>query len=464
MATATGAEQGSSERFGRGALPLIAVCLGFFMVIMDATIVSVALPVLQRDLSADISGLQWVTDGYTVVFASLLLSAGSFGDKFGARRVFLVGLIVFTVASAGCGLAGGLGVLNAARAVQGIGAALVLPTSLSLLQNSYPDRRQRARAIGLWGGAGGAAAALGPIVGGLLSASFGWQWVFFVNVPVGVLALLLTFRFVAPVLPNPGRGLDLVGQGAAALSVAALAYGIIAAGRFGWAATVSLVAIGVASLAAAVFVVVERRHPAPMLPPILFRRRDFGGSAVAGFALNFGFYGALFLLPLSFHHRGLSVSETGLAVFPMAAMAVIASPLAGRHAGRFGARRVALLGLLIGAAGLLGLALLDPATPYWVSVLPLVATGFGTAYTMPALTAMIIDAAPADRAGLASGTLNAARQTGGAIGVAVFGSAVAGAAGFAAGFRIGMLAGAAAFLGAAALTWCCTTGRASTTR
>ncbi|HEX3786965.1 MAG TPA: MFS transporter [Pseudonocardiaceae bacterium] len=436
------------EHAGRAGsrLPLIALCLGYFMVTMDATVVNTALPAIGRDLSAPVSGLQWITAGYTLVFACLLLTGGSLGDRLGSRRVFLVGVAVFTLASAACGLSPGLGVLIGARAVQGVGAALAVPTSLALINASYPDRDQRARAIGMWGGLGGVAAGLGPVLGGMLTNWVGWPAIFFINVPIGIAAIALTSKHVVAPAPTRRAGPDLPGQVLSMVAVAALAYGLIEAQSQGWTSPRILGAFIVAIAAAVGFVLVERRGQHPMLPLRLFGDREFSGSLLIGAAINLGFYGELFLLALYFQDvRHFSPLLAGLAMLPQPGIASLASWLAGRHTARIGPRPVMLVGLTVGSLGLLTTIFAAADTPYWLLVLPLLAIGFGTAYTMPAATAATIEAAPANQAGTASGALNASRQVGSTLGVAIFGTLAAGSASFMTGYHRSALVGGLVF-------------------
>jgi MFS transporter, DHA2 family, methylenomycin A resistance protein len=435
-----------------GAWPLVALCLGFFMIMMDATVVTTALPSIGRDLTASPSGLQWVLDGYTLIFACLLLSAGSLGDRLGARRIFLQGLGLFVVASAVCGLAPTLGVLNGARVVQGVGAALALPTSLALINASYPDRERRARAIGVWGGLGGVAAGMGPVLGGILTSAVGWPVIFYINLPIGIAAILLTRHFVVAPEPKAQVGIDLPGQVLSVLTVAGLAYGLIEGGAQGWDAPAVIAAFAVAVVGGVAFVTVEARRRDPMLPLNLFRDKEFTGSVVVGAAINIGFYGELFLLSLYLHDvRNLSPLLAGLALLPQPGIASLASSLGGRHTARFGARRVMLIGLTVGALGLFSMVFAGTATPYWLLVVPLLAIGFGTAYTMPAATAATIESAPSGHAGIASGTLNASRQLGSTLGVAVFGTLVAAAGTFMAGYHLSVLVGGTVFAAGAVI-------------
>ncbi|EWM13520.1 MFS transporter [Kutzneria sp. 744] len=428
-----------------GRWPLVSLCLGFFMIPLDATVVATALPAIGRDLDASASGLQWVLDGYTLVFACLLLSAGSLGDRLGARRVYLCGLGLFVLASAICGLAPSLWVLNAARLVQGLAAALVLPTSLALINASYQDRAARARAIGVWGGMGGIAAGLGPVLGGVLTGWIGWPVIFFLNVPVGVAAIVLTLRHVVAPRPQERVGLDFSGQVLSILAVGGLAFGLIEGAL--WAYAVAVVGgIG--------FVVMESRRLHPMLPLSLFRSREFTGSVLVGAAINTGFYGELFLLSLYFQHiRAFTPLLAGLALLPQPGIASLASSLAGRHTARFGPRPVMLIGLLTGALGLFAMVFAGTATPYWLLILPLLAIGFGTAYTMPAATAATIEAAPAGMAGTASGALNSSRQVGSTLGVAIFGALVTGTGDFMTGYHLSVLLGGVVFAAGALVAW-----------
>ncbi|MCK2218453.1 DHA2 family efflux MFS transporter permease subunit [Actinomadura sp. ATCC 31491] len=435
-----------------GRAPLIALCLGYFLVILDVTVVTVAIPVIGGELRAALPVLQWIVDGYTLVFAGLLLVGGGLGDRLGGRRVFLAGLAVFTAASAGCGLAPSAGVLIAARLAQGAGAALMVPASLALLRHAYPDSGARARAFGVWGMVAGLAAGAGPVLGGVLVAAAGWRSVFFVNVPFGLLGLVLTARCV-PAPAGAGRrgGLDVVAQLTGAAALGGLTWALIEAGGRGWGAPPVLAGLAGFAVAAPAFVLLERRARAPMVPPALFRERRLSAPVAVGLLLNLGFYGLLFVVPLYFQRVvGLGAAATGAAMLPMALMPMISSPLGGRLAARAGVRAPMAYGLVIGGAGLLGWLAAGPGTGYWALVAPLVLTGFGTGFTMPAATAAVMEAAPAALGGAASAVLNAARQTGSAIGVALVGTFVADG-GLVAGLHGQAVVGGLAFLSAAAL-------------
>ena len=403
---------------------LLAIVLGFFVVMLDTTIVNVALPDIGGDLATSVAGLQWVVDAYTLTFAGLLLSGGAACDVLGARRVYLAGLSVFGVLSAACAAAPTTEVLVLARGVQGIGAAAVVPGSLALLSAHYPDRRQRARVIGLWGGAGGIAAALGPVLGGLLISSIGWRAVFWVNLPVIAIGCWLVLRHLKQIPRHPTRRLDPAGQITSIAGLACLTYVAIAQSEHGWT-TIESTLLTLGLLLLTTFVVLQRRSSDPMLPMSLFTHRPFTIATVVGFSLNASFFGQLFALSLYFQqYRGFSALIGGLALAPQATSAIIGSPLGGRLTARIGPFPTMLTGLLIGAAGFTSLLILSYDTPYpWIAVLSFFA-GFGMATAMPAATAAAVTGAPPEHVGIAGGVVNAARQTGSVFGVAVLGGLI----------------------------------------
>ncbi|WP_234365363.1 MFS transporter [Streptomyces sp. RTd22] len=456
MATKTGTPDIPTTRGPARVLSfaLVAVCTGYFMVILDSTIVNVALPALRTDLRTGVNGLQWVVDGYLLVLAAGLLSGGALADRFGARRVFQAGLGVFVVASLGCGLTPDVPVLVLARVAQGAGAALSVPASLALLRAAYDDRTTRARAIGVWGGIAGVAAAGGPLLGGVLVAAVGWRWVFFVNVPIGLAAMALTARCVPAPRAQTGKGLDPAGQITGVVALTALALAMIEGGRTGVDALVAGSAL-VFVLAGAGFLAVERTVRTPMLPLGLFRNATFSGGSAVGLLINLGFYGELFVINLYFQQTlHYSALLAGLALLPQMGVVAAGSWLSGRFTARVGSPRPTLIvGLVTGGAGLLALTGLTAAVahvPYPLLVLPLMATGFGMSFTMPAVTTAVTEDVPGERAGLASGVINASRQTGGVIGVALLG-ALAGQ-GALAGLWTALAVAGLAFLAGALIT------------
>jgi MFS transporter, DHA2 family, methylenomycin A resistance protein len=448
-----GLPQSDSSGSSGGWIPLLAVGLSYFMVIMDATAVNLALPALGRDLGGGVSALQWVLDSYTLTFAALLLTAGAAGDRFGPKRVFLGGLVLFTAASAGCGLAPSAGVLVAVRAIQGCAAAALVPASLALLHASYPGRAARARAVGLWGAMGGMAAASGPLLGGALTAAASWRLVFGVNVPVGILALVLTSRFVASPAGHDGRRLDPLGQLTAIVSLTALTGALIEGGPRGWSSPLVLGGLGLAVAAGLAFVAAERRAASPMLPGALLARPTFSAGTGVGFLINLGLYGQLFAFSLYLQQiRDMSPLVAGAAMLPEVLVLSLASVVSGRLTGRHGPRVTMLAGLALGGAGLLGQISVGQATPLWLLALPLAATGAGMALTVPAATSAVVEAAPASYAGLASGLINTSRQVGSALGVAVAGALLGSVATFVPGFRVAMAICGGAFLTGALVT------------
>jgi DHA2 family methylenomycin A resistance protein-like MFS transporter len=335
---------------------------------------------------------------------------------------------------------------------QGVGAALLVPSSLALLRAAYTDAAQRARAVGAWGAVAGVGAASGPVLGGLLVGLISWRAVFVVNVPIGIGALALARRQLPAAGERHDGGLDPPGQLLGIASLMLLTFGLIEGGAAGFASLLAILPLVAFVAAVVAFVAVERRTREPMLPLALFRRPTFSGASFVGLAINLGFYGQLFALSLYFQHeRHYSALATGLALLPEGLFVAASSALSGRVTGRTGPRLPMLAGLLCGAAGFAGLIAAGEATSYALLVAPLVAAGFGMAFTMPAATAAIIEAAPAERAGIASGVLNAARQAGGALGVAILGTLLASGS-FISGLHAAMAVSAGAFLAGALVT------------
>jgi len=437
---------------------LAAALLGFFVVTLDAVIVNVALPDIRQDLAGGMSGLQWVVDGYTLMFAALLLSAGSLSDRAGARRAFGAGLAVFVLASAGCGLAPTLPALVAARFVQGTAAAAMMPSSMALITHAYPDPVNRARAVALWSVGGVAASTSGPVLGGLLSL-VSWRLIFFVNVPAGAAALVLLARTVRA--PRYLAPFDWAGQVAAVAAMGGLTYGAIEAGADGITAAPVLAAFAVATAALAVFTVLQARGAHPMLPLSLFRYRTVSVAVATGFAFMTGYYGLPFVMSLYLQElRGLSALGTGLVFLPMMLAGGVLTPFIARLGERLGSRILIIAGLLAMTAGLTVIALLPAPVPVPVLSALMILVGLGGPLVMPPVMALLLEAVPARRAGVASGVFNTSRQVGGALAVALFGALLASRATFLPGLHDSLLIAAAAVLGAAAVSLLLKTGRA----
>jgi len=445
-------EPENPERATRGAtIALISVCLGFFVIQLDVTIVNVALPAIQRQIGGSLAGLQWVIDAYTLALASIMLTAGSTADRIGARKVFTGGLATFAAGSAACAAAPSLGVLIAARAVQGLGASALLPCSLALVVHQFPDPRSRARALGVWGAMGSLGVALGPLCGGVLVALAGWRSIFLVNVPVCALTVVLLRRHVTESPLNPDRRPDVPGLLLGVASLAGLTAGFITAGQRGWGSPVPAALFAVGLVAAWLFVRAERRRTSPMLPLALFRSRNLTGATGVGVIFNLVLYGSLLCLSLFLQQsRRESVLATGLLLLPMSIVVGAGSLASGRLTARLGPRPPMIAGLALGAAGAAVLATAGSTTSLWLLTGGSVLLGL-VSLAMPAMTAAVVSAVGPEHAGVAGGILNAARQSGGALGVAVLGSLLG--SGPALSLHVPLAVAAAGYLIALALAW-----------
>lgn len=423
-------------------LILIAALLGFFIITLDATAVNVALPSIGGTFGGATAALQWILDAYTLTFAALMLSAGALSDRAGANRVYGLGLVVFTLASAACGLAPGLGLMIGARLVQGGAAAVMLPSSLALVRQAFPEPARRAMALALWTVGGAVSLALGPVVGGLLTSALSWRWIFFVNVPVGLVTVLLLLARV-PASPRRAAALDPVGQLAAAAALSTLIYALIQGGSSGFGRPSVLICLALFVLAAAAFVVVESRVADPMTPLGLFRDRVVVLCVGTGFVVNAAYYGSLFMLSLFYQQvLGMSAVTAGLMFLPMAGLTAVANIGSAKIAQRFGPRVPITVGQLVCAAAMCGLIGVNAHTSAFVTVALTVPFGLGLGFAVPSLTAAMLGSVPAERAGLAGGVFNSARQTGGAVAVAAFGTLVSSGGSFASGMHTGLLVSA----------------------
>lgn len=408
----------------RRRLTVLAICcMSLFIVGLDNTIVNVALPSIQHDLDASVSQLQWTIDAYTLVLASLLMLSGSTADRLGRARVFQAGLLLFTLGSLACSLAPAIGWLIAFRALQAIGGSMLNPVAMSIIRNTFEDPRERAQAIGIWGGVIGISMALGPVVGGALVA-LSWRAIFLVNIPVGLLAIALTARFVPESRAPRARRVDLVGQVLVIVMLASLTYAIIEGPSRGWSSPeiVALFALSAAALVA--LVAYERRREEPLIEIRFFRSAPFSGATVIAVSAFAALGGFLFLNTLYLQEvRGLSALHAGLMTLPMAAMTVVAGPLSGRVVGSRGTRP----SLLIGGAGIavssLILTTLSPATPVGVLVVAYLLFGIGFGVVNPPITNTAVSGMPAAQAGVAAAVASTSRQVGQSLGVAIVGAA-----------------------------------------
>jgi MFS transporter, DHA2 family, methylenomycin A resistance protein len=431
--------------------------LGFGVVQLDVTIVNTALSSIGRSLGGGVSELQWVVSAYTIAFAALILTAGALGDRVGAKKIFMAGFTLFTLASVACAWAPSSMVLIASRAMQGMGAALLVPNSLALLNHVYPDEKQRGRAVGIWAAGASLALTAGPLAGGGLIALSGWRSIFLVNVPIGAAGLWLTWRHASETTRSRRHELDLAGQAAAIGALGCLAGALIEGGARGWSNPWVLTGFVAFIVLAALFIIQERRSRQPMLPLALFQRRLFSLASVIGLLVNAAFYGLIFVLSLYFQQvNGLSALATGLAFLPMMAAVLVVNLLAARAAERFGALPMIAAGALIAAAGCIALLDVERGSGYWQMCAQLVAMGAGLGLLVPPLTSTLLGSVEKTRSGVAAGVLNSTRQTGSVIGVALFGSLLERKGAFMTGVHMSLAistlllaaAAAAAFLGA----------------
>jgi MFS transporter, DHA2 family, methylenomycin A resistance protein len=434
------------RRHQRAALAV--AMLGFAVVALDAQITNVALPAIRQHLGGGLPGLQWVVTGYTLMFSALLLFGGTVAGRVGSKNAYRNGMALFVLASVLCGFAPSLPVLIGARLIQGAGAALLTPTSLSLIREAFEDTRERARAIAFWALGGSVAAAAGPLLGGVLVQA-DWRLIFFINVPVGAAAIAV----LAGVAPSPRRHarFDLPGQVTAVVALAALTYGCIEGGSQGFGAAPVITAFMVAAVSFAAFVAVQARSAQPMIPLHVFHSRPVAVTLAVAFITMAGFYGTVFLQSLFFQQqRGDSALITGLLFLPMTALVAVISPLVPRIMNRFGRLVPIVAGQLSMAGGLIVLALLPATAPAGVVAAAMMLVGGGGGLTVPPVASLILDSAPSSLGGTASGVLNTFRQMGGSLGVAIFGAVVNASGHFASGQRTDYLV-MAAILAATAL-------------
>ncbi|PPJ29439.1 MFS transporter [Nocardia nova] len=410
-------------------LPLFAACLGTLMLLIDVTIVNVALPDIAADLGTGLSGLQWVVDGYALGLAALLLVLGSVADRFGAKPTYLAGLAIFAAASLACGLARSSDLLVAARAVQGVGGAAMFATTLSLLHATYTGR-DRGTAFGAWGAVAGAAAGIGVVLGGALTDLLSWRWIFLVNLPIAAIAIVLSLHAFGPSPRRPGRSVDVAGMAAFAVTATALAYGIIRGGEDGWSDGAAVGTLMLGAIALACFALVESRSATPMFPLALLRNREFTATLVAAAGFNFAAFASSPLISLWLQQPlQLSPLRAGLSMLPMAATAFVVSGAFGRWLHDVAPRWTIGGGLMITGIGAGLLGVIDAESTWSTLLFGYVMIGVGIGVLAPPLVAVAMAAVPAQQSGTAAGAVNTARQLGLALGVAVLGTVFRSSAG-----------------------------------
>jgi EmrB/QacA subfamily drug resistance transporter len=408
---------------------LAVVCLATAMLMLDIAVVNTALPKIASSLDAGISGLQWVVDAYTLALAAVVLTSGSIADRFGRRRIFVSGLVLFTGASLWCATAGTIEILDAARAVQGVGGAILFATSLSLLADAFPDWNDRSKALAVYGATIGASFAVGPAVGGTLTSYLGWRWVFYVNIPVGIAAIAATYRWVRESRDPNARRVDWPGQTALIGGLFLFVLALLRANEQGWGSTAIVAELAGAGLLLAAFVAIEARVKEPMLPLGLFRNKEFTGAQVAVFAISASYF-SIFLYTTLYLQQilGLSPIEAGLVYLPATMLIFVVSGASSALLQKVSPGAMISVGLAFVAIGLV-LGLLATATSSWVMLVPsLLIGGLGTGLFNPAGAAVALSSVPPDQSGLAAGVNDTFRQSGIAVGVALFGALIPGAA------------------------------------
>jgi EmrB/QacA subfamily drug resistance transporter len=405
---------------------LIAVSFGLFMIMLDNTVVNVALPSIRADLGISVSELEWVVNAYALTFGVLLLTGGKLADLIGRRRIYIAGLVIFTAASLWCGFAGGAGSLIAARTVQGIGAALMNPATLSIITATFPPR-QRGTAIGIWAGVSALALAIGPLVGGVLTQEVSWSWIFFINIPVGILGVVVARVFIDESKDTSlEQRLDLPGLITSAVGLFGLTYALIETNTHAWGSARVLSLFALAGVSLAAFVMLELRQRVPMLDLALFRDPTFSGAntvmGLVGLAM-FGifFYNSLYLQNI----LGYGPIKTGASFLPLTGLIILVAPIAGKFTDLIGPRWLISTGMTLLTGSLLLFATLGENATFW-NILPgLLVGGLGMGITMAPTTAAAMSSVPVDKAGVGSAVINSARQVGGSLGIAIMGTVIA---------------------------------------
>jgi EmrB/QacA subfamily drug resistance transporter len=402
---------------------LAAVAFGLFMIMLDNTIVNVALPSIQRSLHMSISSLEWIVTAYALTFAALLITGGKLGDLYGRRKMFIAGLVVFTLASLACGLAPNAGFLIGARAVQGVGAALMNPATLSIITATFPPK-ERGQAIGIWAGVSALALAIGPLIGGLIVDNINWHWIFYVNVPVGVVGVLVSRWVIAESRDTSHeQSIDLPGLLTSGGALLALSYALIEGNQRGWGSPEIIGLFVGAAVLLAVFIWLELRQRLPMLDLALFKIGSFAGANIVAMLVSLGMFGVFFFISLYVQNvLGYSPTKAGAIFLPMTILIILIAPIAGKLSDRVGSRWLMGAGMAILGVSLLLYQRIGLHTGFWSLLPQLVLGGVGMALTMSPMTSAAMGSVPVDKAGVGSGVLNSFRQVGGSLGIALMGA------------------------------------------
>lgn len=426
--TRSGADAGTAgtEGIARPGLALLAACLGLFLGQVDTTAVNLALPSIGHQLGSGIAGMQWVIDTYNVAFASLLLTGGTLGDRFGRRLLFRAGIVIFTVGSLCCALAPALGIMLVGRFLQGAGSAAMVSQSLAILATAFPERRERNRAMAAWSMVAGLGLAAGPTLGGVVLQAAGWQSIFWVNLPIGLAALALAFRYVPESRNEKARSLDTLGQVLAIVTMGTLTFAVVEGPTYGWTSGSILACAAVAVVGAILFIWTELSRPAPMLPLSLMRRGQLPVASIIAMAMTFGMYGMLMLISLDFQQQQrTSIIIAGLEMLPLPAVFVALSPFVGKLVSRIGPRGPMTVGMTLMGLGLGLYAVVIRTESLGLIEIALVIVGAGLALNTGPVVGVAVSAVAPDLAGLASGIANLARMFGASLGVAVQGTVLA---------------------------------------
>jgi EmrB/QacA subfamily drug resistance transporter len=403
-----------------------ALCFALFMIMLDNTVVNVALPAIKKDLGISTAELEWTVTAYALTFATLLLSGGKLGDLLGRRLIFTIGLVVFTLSSLFCGLSGSAPELIAARAVQGVGAALMMPSTLSIISATF-DVKERGTAIGIWAGVSAMALAIGPLLGGIITEHISWNWIFYVNVPIGAAGILASI-LVVPESKDTSREqrLDLPGLLTSGIGLLALVYALIEANQYGWTSGRIVGLFVVAAVALVGFAFLEMRQRLPMLDLSLFRSGTFAGANVVAILVTLAMFGIFVFFPIYMQtFRGWSPIQAGAALLPWTVMIVIFAPIAGKLSDRVGSRWLIAGGMTTVAVCCLLLSTVTLHSTFWHMLPAFILGGLGMSFVMTPMSAAVMGAAPVAKAGVASGVLNTFRQVGVALGIAITGAIVA---------------------------------------
>ena len=434
-------------------MKITALAAGFVMASLDTTVMQVAGATIQERLHASLSQLTWAVDGYVLTFAALLMLAGGLANRVGARRVYMGGMAIFGVASLACALAPGIGVLIAARLLQGAGAALFMPSSLALLVRAFPDAGQRTKVLGVWSAVVSSSMALGPTVGGIMVGAFGWPSIFLINLPVGIAGMLLTRRYITGT-EGDARPLAAAGHAAVVVGLAGISFVLIEGPQLGWDSPAVMGAITAAALAAVLLIGRERRTGNQVMPWTLFRGARFAGANAVGFLFNAAFYGSLFMIGLYVQHvRGASPLQAGLEILPLTIFIPVGNIVFARVSGRVAAGPLLAVSFSVAGAASLALVAISPATPYWMPAISLGLTSIAGGFISPAMTAATVNAAGTRHANTAGSVLNANRQIGSLVGIATIGAVLAVSPGWTAGAALSFLLVGAAYIAGALISW-----------